>query len=273
VAEHCGQEAAEETVSGRYEPMPEEQGSVHEWPAKPMRQNRRRRAGFLILTLVTVMSVVLATGLPYAVPDMAWLTYLFKPLSTALLLVTAAVGSPSSPGLYRWSIVAGLVCSLAGDTFLMLPGDWFLPGLVSFLFAHLCYLAAFTSDCAVAPRRAPLVAWSVLGAALVSFLWGDVPSGLRAPVVLYTGFILAMAAQAAGRALVLKTPGALVACVGATLFVLSDSVLAVARFHGGFAFSGLLVLAPYFAGQWLIAVSVTFCVGSGSRGGEDVSVA
>ncbi len=246
---------------------------MHAWVAKPMRQDRRRWAGFLILTLATVTSVVLAAGLPYAVPDMAWLTYLFKPLSTALLVVTAAVGSPSSPGLYRWSIVAGLVCSLAGDTFLMLPGDWFLPGLVSFLLAHLCYLVAFTSDCPVAPRRVPLVAWSILGAALVSFLWGDVPRGLRAPVVLYTGFILAMAAQAAGRALVLKKPGAIVACVGAALFVLSDSVLAVARFQGGFAFSGLLVLVPYFAGQWLIAVSVTFCVRTGGCGGENVSVA
>jgi len=34
----------------------------------------------------------------------------------------------------------------SGDVFLMLPSDRFVAGLVAFLMAHLCYIAAFGSE-------------------------------------------------------------------------------------------------------------------------------
>jgi uncharacterized membrane protein YhhN len=73
------------------------------------------------------------------------LFYFFKPLTVVLICLTAIMGGNGLP-VYKMLIIGGLVCSLAGDIFLMLPSDRFLPGLIAFLFAHLCYITAFISE-------------------------------------------------------------------------------------------------------------------------------
>lgn len=181
--------------------------------------------------------------------------YLFKPLTTVLILALAlAAPEPVSRG-YRALVCGGLLFSLAGDVFLMLPRDRFVAGLASFLAAHLFYIAAFTPR---PPRlAAPLVlaALLVYGALLMRALWPRLGS-LRAPVAVYAAALLVMAWQAAARYAALETTAALLAAVGAGLFVVSDSVLAWERFVRRFRYGQAAVLATYFAAQWLIALSV-----------------
>ena len=180
--------------------------------------------------------------------------YLFKPLTTALIILVALQTKHATAPAYKPLIVAGLVCSLAGDVFLMLPRDRFVAGLVSFLFAHLCYVGAFTLDGGGAPRAwaaAPLV---VYGAAMLGLLWPRL-GRLKAPVVVYVGVILAMAWQAANRWLAAPAGGSMSALAGALLFVASDSALAWGRFRGAFPGAQAVVLGTYFAAQWLIALS------------------
>jgi uncharacterized membrane protein YhhN len=181
--------------------------------------------------------------------------YLFKPLTTALVLVLAATArQPVSDG-YRTLVCAGLLFSLAGDVFLMLPRDRFVAGLASFLVAHLFYVAAF------APRppglAAPLGLAAVLayGAVLLRALWPHLGT-LRAPVALYAAALMAMAWQAMERWAMDGTRAALFAAVGAVLFVASDSVLAWERFVRRHPRGQAVVLGTYFAAQWLIALSV-----------------
>lgn len=71
------------------------------------------------------------------------LRYLFKPLTTALILLTALALLDPVSHLYRILIGGGLLFLLAGDVFLMLPDDFFLWGLVSFLVAHVFLIAVF----------------------------------------------------------------------------------------------------------------------------------
>jgi len=75
-------------------------------------------------------------------PRRKWV-YLFKPL-TILLIVFVALTSDSSFGFYKIAITIGLLFSLVGDVFLMLPGNKFLQGLISFLIAHISRLTAFS---------------------------------------------------------------------------------------------------------------------------------
>ncbi len=108
-----------------------------------------------------------------------WLHYVCKPLTTVLVLCTAVWGEGVVPRYQRW-VVAGLLLSLTGDVFLMLPGDFFVPGLVAFLLAHVCYIAAFIPG--VRLLRSPgiglvLVAY---GAANVLPLWPYLEDALRA---------------------------------------------------------------------------------------------
>jgi uncharacterized membrane protein YhhN len=61
-----------------------------------------------------------------------------------ILLIAVLAGKPDA-SRYKVAIITGLLFSLAGDVFLMLPSDRFIAGLVSSLFAHLFYIVAFTS--------------------------------------------------------------------------------------------------------------------------------
>lgn len=207
----------------------------------------------LLLTLLIALSAVVMIVAEQR--GMRRGVYLFKPLTTILILVLAATASPAVPGGYRAMVCAGLLCSLAGDVFLMLPRDRFVAGLASFLVAHVFYVAAFAPE----PARlgAPLALAAVLayGAVLLRALWPRL-GPLRAPVVLYAAALMAMAWQAMERLALLDTTAALLAAAGAVLFVASDSVLAWERFVRTRRWGPAVVLATYFPAQWLIALSV-----------------
>ena len=177
--------------------------------------------------------------------------------STTLLLLAGTAGTNSGvPSRNRWSIVVGLGCSALGDAFLLLPGDYFVAGLGSFLAAHLCYLWAFTSDSRLAGRIMPFMVWGLWGIGLVFWMWPGVTTPLRIPVMLYAAALSAMAAQAVNRAASRCDAAAIVAAVGAGLFVVSDSVLAFQRFCHPLEWGRILVLGTYFAAQGGIALSV-----------------
>jgi uncharacterized membrane protein YhhN len=183
------------------------------------------------------------------------LVYVFKPLTTALIILLALALTPTTPAPYKQLILLGLLFSLAGDVFLMLPNDRFVPGLVSFLVAHLFYIAAFTRGEGVNVTWWALLVYLLYGGLMLAVLWPHL-GAMRVPVLAYMAVILVMGWQALERQLALGTPAALLAAAGALLFVVSDSVLALDRFRGRFAAARLLVLSTYFAAQWLIAWSV-----------------
>ncbi len=180
--------------------------------------------------------------------------YLFKPLTTVLIIALAVVANDPISSTYKALIVAGLVASLAGDVFLMLP-DRFVPGLLSFLIAHIFYIIAFTHESSGMAPIWYVVPFILYGAVMLRWLWPDLGS-LRVPVVVYMGAILIMAYQAANRWIETSQDGTLFALAGAYLFVASDSALAVNTFRGRFRGADFWVLSTYFAAQILIAWSV-----------------
>lgn len=181
--------------------------------------------------------------------------YVFKPLATLLVIALALYDTRAVAGPYRTWVVRGLVASLVGDVLLMLPQDLFLPGLVAFLVAHLCYLRAFTSDArfsAVIATGVPLILAAVV---IVRLMWPGL-GALRLPVIAYVGVIVAMAWQALERWRQGSHAGATFAGVGALLFMTSDAALGINRFRGALPGSAMVVLATYYAAQFLIAASV-----------------
>ena len=183
------------------------------------------------------------------------LHFVSKPLALLLLIGFAAWRArQATGGIGRFDalLLAGLVASLAGDVLLMWP-RLFVPGLVSFLVAHLAYIALLRRDVGFFPRRGALVATLGVGVVMYAVLWlGGLPVALRAPVGLYVVVIACMAAQAIGRAAVLGTPAARWVAVGACFFMLSDALLAMNRFVTPLPLASLWVLATYYAAQMLI---------------------
>jgi uncharacterized membrane protein YhhN len=76
------------------------------------------------------------------------------------------------------------------------------------------------------------------------------------PIIVYVLVIMTMAWRAWERWSQTGQKAALLALVGALLFVISDSVLAFNKFRASFEAARLLTLVPYFAAQWFIAISV-----------------
>lgn len=180
--------------------------------------------------------------------------YLCKPLTLALIILIALQPQRHVSAVYQWLIVAGLLCSLAGDVFLMLPRERFIAGLFSFLVAHLCYIAAFSFE-----RKGATPLWTALpfllyGGLMLRVLWPHLAK-MKVPVIFYMLVISVMAWEALNGWLASAARGSLLALMGALLFVASDSVLAVNRFKGRVRHAQLLILGTYFAAQWLIALS------------------
>jgi uncharacterized membrane protein YhhN len=195
--------------------------------------------------------------------DLMQLHFTFKPLTilTAIFMVAsckslpepaevAGATRPSSTGKV-W-LLAALVGSIAGDGFLMYE-DFFIPGLVSFLLAHVAYIVLLRRDVLWFPNRRALAATLAVGAAMYAFRWfGGLPSGLRAPVAAYVSVIALMVAQAVGRASALRSPASWLVAAGTCCFMLGDSLLATNRFVHALSMAQFWVLGSYYAAQLLI---------------------
>jgi uncharacterized membrane protein YhhN len=190
-----------------------------------------------------------------------WLHYIGKPLTTLLILLLALSVEPAADARYRRAVLAGLVLSLVGDVFLMLPGDRFVPGLVAFLLAHVCYIVAFAPGSSGKARAVGFLVVAVVAGGNLAGLLPRVDEALKIPVLAYVAVLATMAPFALAR---MWTPAvahvlprsARLAAIGAVLFMVSDSLLAWDRFAGGVPARALLVLGTYYAAQWCIARSV-----------------
>jgi alkylglycerol monooxygenase len=157
-------------------------------------------------------------------------------------------------------LIGALLFSLGGDVFLMLPGNvpvWGLPpfilGLASFLVAHIFYIALFRQGHAWFPSRRALAGVLSVGALMYAIVWpGLADPILKSAVAAYVLVISLMAAQAIGRATVQGDTAARWVAVGACVFMVSDSLIAINKFVAPVALSSLWILATYYAAQLLI---------------------
>jgi uncharacterized membrane protein YhhN len=161
---------------------------------------------------------------------------------------------------YRRWIVIGMLFSLAGDVFLMLPQDAFVAGLVTFLIGHVCFIRASLTDTRFAAKPWALLACLAYGGLNLWALWPSLPPALYAPVVVYVLVLATMAGQALARSWWHASDGlagpARWMAAGALLFMLSDTLLAWNRFRLAIPLSALWILATYYAALWCLARSV-----------------
>lgn len=181
--------------------------------------------------------------------------YVTKPLTTALLVGVALAARPPSSRAYQALVASGLGASLAGDVLLMLPGDLFALGLASFLVAHICYTVAFAHGRERGLGLVYALPFAVFGCAMLVYLWPRLAM-LKPAVALYVLAIQVMAWQAVATYAATRRTGALLAAIGACVFLVSDSLLALDRFRGHFRGASLGVMATYYLAQALIASSV-----------------
>lgn len=210
-----------------------------------------------ILTILLSLLAASSAALTILSKYRQWkrLEFVFKPLTLFWIILIGLLEQHPVSSTYQQLILAGLLVSLAGDMYLLLP-DKFIWGLGSFLIAHALYFAAFTFEIKHNTQLWYLIPFVVYGVVIVWRLWPFLDS-MKAPVVIYVCMILLMASQADNRWIQsAQSTSTILALLGAYLFVASDSVLAVERFRGTWRSAPFWVLTTYFVAQWLLALSI-----------------
>lgn len=217
----------------------------------------------MIPGLIIVLAVAMVDWIAVA---KGWkkVEYLAKPWTmAALFLVLALVGRFSSLPLIFFGL--GILFSLAGDVFLMFSDRWFIPGLVSFLLAHVAYIAGFNIPLPVVSPTWALVVALVLAFSAARLL-RPIVAGLAAkgerklisPVIVYGMVITLMLLSAMLTLFRLEwkaTPAALVS-VGAMLFFYSDAILAWIKFVAPIKNGRMMNMITYHLGQIALIAGV-----------------
>jgi sterol desaturase/sphingolipid hydroxylase (fatty acid hydroxylase superfamily)/uncharacterized membrane protein YhhN len=217
---------------------------------------RFMQGGLAMLEVLTVECAALSTVSALGFIDGYMV---FKPLTMMIAITFVAIYAYSTraKGRFHALLLAALVFSLAGDVFLMLPGNYFIPGLASFLVAHIFYIALFRQGQVWFPSKRALVGVLAVGAVMYSIIWGGLNDPvLKIAVAAYVTVISLMAAQAMGRATTTGDAAARWVALGACVFMVSDSLIAINKFVTPVALSSLWILATYYCAQMLILHNV-----------------
>jgi len=183
--------------------------------------------------------------------------YILTPLVT-LSLVLLGVLSFYTAGVNRYSvlIITGLLFSLVADTLLMIEEmSFFIQGLVFFLLAHCAYIGALSLGYGFVPWHGAVAAG--LAVLIAVFYWVIHRNyGEHHPWVLFYIVVLAvMCFFAYGHISGGEGRRAVLLPVGATLFFISDGVLAVNTFVKKIPHSTVLTWSLYAPAQFFIVLS------------------
>lgn len=172
--------------------------------------------------------------------------WFFKIIPIALLLQLAL---NTTCGRVRALLGLGLVLSAIGDVLLALEG-LFVPGLVAFLLAQVTYTILFCTDFQWQTRRLPWAILIIAFALTCTLLIVPEAGDMTIPVTAYMIAISLMTIAAGFR----NDQQFLWVAMGALIFMVSDTLIAVDLFVAPFAYSGVAVMTTYYVAQLLICV-------------------
>ncbi|MES1215946.1 MAG: lysoplasmalogenase, partial [Bacteroidota bacterium] len=185
------------------------------------------------------------------------LQYFSKPLLMVLLFVYFFLQTKLSATSQKIWVGLALFFSWAGDVLLMFQESkpvFFLLGLSAFLIAHIFYIIFFHSVRVLENIKGNLwllVVVVIYYAVLISILSPHLGE-MKLPVRIY-GIVISFMFMLAMHMLAIKnkTAGRWM-MIGALLFVLSDSLLAINKFYSAFEAAGILIMLTYGLAQFFI---------------------
>jgi uncharacterized membrane protein YhhN len=171
------------------------------------------------------------------------LRFFTKPILLPILIFWYVCLAKSEKISLNKFFVAGLALSFFGDLFLLF--DWgFLPGLGSFLVAHVFYIISFAKKSQKPIAKFWPLILTIYASVLLFFLFPYLKE-MKIPVALYAVVISVMMYSA------LKTDKHYL-IIGAFLFLISDTLLSINLFLKPLMILNLLVMTTYVAAQWFL---------------------
>ena len=206
---------------------------------------------------IILFAIILIANISGALLKHQSLDYISKPLIVVSIAAYFLSQTGSSPfQLKKWILLA-LFFSWVGDILLMFQSAnqlFFLLGLSSFLLAHIFYIIFFQSIRAReknSPKLWLLLIVLVYYTALISFLSPHLRD-MKLPVIIYGAVISLMLSLAMDMLFIQDKRAGRLMMVGALLFVLSDSVLAINQFYQSFPLAGVIIMLTYGLAQLFI---------------------
>ena len=176
-----------------------------------------------------------------------------KPLLIPLLILFILLDRPQQ---FLPLIVGALVFSTLGDVFLLSDAElFFMLGLGSFFIAHILYSWIFSAvlrrEFAFKVNLWPLSIILTYLIVFLGYLWASLGE-LLIPVVAYAFIISTMLFLAWTWHLSAQKKSTFIILMGALLFVVSDSLLAISLFKSSFYMDHFWVMLTYLAAQFLL---------------------
>lgn len=212
---------------------------------------------FLWLYLLTGMAHLIFVAGQNTGPEMAT-KYLLMPLLMAHVFRYERKNLMQQIHLF----LALLFCWF-GDILLLYTHNnenFFLFGLAAFLIGHIFYMFAFARSARKAGsllKRKPIlflipVAYAVSLFVIIQPYLGD----FLIPVLLYAIVITIMLMVAMNRHQRTNVFSYYLTLIGAVLFILSDSTIAINKFRHAFTAASLIIMSTYILAQYLIVVGL-----------------
>ncbi len=212
--------------------------------------------------LKALFFITAAGNLISHVSSAIWLEYVTKPLLMILLLLiftTSCINQKSTA--YRLTVFA-LLFSWFGDILLLFQSEnelFFMLGLIAFLIAQVFYIFVYRKTrLPVKPDKKSRIFINVrivflilIGSALYSILFNHI-GNVQIPIAVYTVAIISMAIAAVLRKGRTSDRSFLLVYMGALLFIMSDSMIAINRFLEPIIYGRLLIMLTYILAQYLI---------------------
>jgi len=192
------------------------------------------------------------------------LRFFSKPLIIlGLALYFYQITKPISTTLLAKSVLSGLIFSLLGDI-LLLWDNLFIYGIGAFLIAHVCYIIGFK-----VAQKAPE---SILNVNFVKTFFINLPiyfvaafifyminpnlGVLKIPVIVYIITIVSMLTTARERYGKCNTASFWQVFIGASLFFISDGLIALDKFYQEIPDASLMIMGTYAIAQLMIVMGV-----------------
>lgn len=214
-----------------------------------------------------LFAIALAADLVLISAEIQTLRIISKPLIVFSLFCWYGSLSKRFAFPFRGWIMAALMFSVIGDIMLLFNDRsprYFMLGLISFLIAHLCYIGFFhrarvTSS--IHGRGWLLLPVAVYYAFIITILTPSL--GLyKVPVQIYAVVISFMFMLALHMLFLPSRKTGWMLVLGAFLFLISDSMLAINIFYAPFPFADIAIMLTYAIAQLLLSAgAVEFGLG------------
>ncbi len=204
-----------------------------------------KKTFFSILFLIISCADIYATIYEHRVLEL-----IFKPLITCVLAVLYLV-SVTKPNFW---FISALFFAFWGDVLLMFPENYFVLGLLSFTVMHLIYIkliAGYLPKIKMTTKLISLGMFFLYFAGIIYVIKSNLKE-LFIPVIVYGLIISTFGTVSLLNYMKNKVTENLWLLIGALIFIISDSVLALYKFHSPAPILSPIIMITYITAQFYI---------------------